>query len=270
MPEHHAAAARQSLQRRPEPVAHPLVGHEPAGGERLAARHAAAYSGAVPPDATTAAERLAAVQDRIARAARTAGRAAGDVTLIAISKTQPIDAIEPLIAAGQRVFGENRVQEAQGKWPELRAQQPGLVLHLVGQLQSNKAQDAVELFDAIHSLDRPSLVGALAKAMDKSGRRPDCFVQVNIGEEAQKGGCAIADLPALLDESKAASLPLAGLMCVPPDGVEPAPYFALLAKLARDHGLPGLSMGMSGDVEIGVMLGATYVRVGTALFGARG
>lgn len=223
----------------------------------------------MPPDATTAAERLATVQDQIARAARTAGRASRDVTLIAISKTQPPEAIEPLIVAGQRVFGENRVQEAQGKWPALRARHADLSLHLVGQLQSNKAQYAVELFDAIHSLDRPSLVGALVKAMEKSGRRPECFVQVNIGEEPQKGGCAISDLPALLVEAADAGLSLAGLMCVPPDGVEPAPYFALLAKLARDHGLAGLSMGMSGDVETGVMLGATHVRVGTALFGAR-
>jgi uncharacterized pyridoxal phosphate-containing UPF0001 family protein len=161
------------------------------------------------------------------------------------------------------------VQEAQGKWPALRDRYPDVTLHLVGQLQSNKAEDAVALFDAIHSVDRPSLVTALAAAMAKTGRRPDCFVQVNIGEEAQKGGCAIADLPALLDQARAAGLHVAGLMAVPPAGVEAAPYFALLATLARDHGLAGLSMGMSDDLDTAVMLGATHVRVGTALFGAR-
>jgi pyridoxal phosphate enzyme (YggS family) len=212
---------------------------------------------------------LATIAARIAAAATLAGRKAADVTLVAVSKTQAPDAIEPLLAAGQRVFGENRVQEAQGKWPALRDRYPDVTLHLVGQLQSNKAEDAVALFDAIHSVDRPSLVTALAAAMAKTGRRPDCFVQVNIGEEAQKGGCAIADLPALLDQARAAGLHVAGLMAVPPAGVEAAPYFALLATLARDHGLAGLSMGMSDDLDTAVMLGATHVRVGTALFGAR-
>lgn len=216
-----------------------------------------------------AAARLADITDRIAGAARVAGRPVADVTLIAISKTHDAETIAPLIRAGQRVFGENRVQEAQGKWPALQERHPGLVLHMVGQLQSNKAEEAVALFDAIHGLDRPSLVGALARAMDKAGRRPDCFVQVNIGDEPQKGGCAVADLPALLAEARAADLPLAGLMCVPPADVEAAPYFALLAKLARDNGVAGLSMGMSQDFETAVMLGATHVRVGTALFGAR-
>lgn len=211
--------------------------------------------------------RLTGVRDAIDVARRMAGRT-DPVTLIAISKTHDADAIRPLIAAGQRVFGENRVQEAQGKWPALGEETPGIALHLVGQLQSNKAADAVALFDAIHSVDRPSLVTALARAME-SGRRPDCFVQVNIGVEEQKGGCAIADLPALLAEARAADLPLAGLMAMPPVGVEPAPYFALLAKLARDHGLAGLSMGMSGDYTTAVTLGATHVRVGSALFGAR-
>lgn len=217
----------------------------------------------------TASARLTAVQDKIARAARIAGRLADGVTLIAISKTHEADAIRPLIQAGQRVFGENRVQEAAAKWPELRAETPGIALHLVGQLQSNKAEEAVALFDAIHSLDRPSLADALAKAMEKLGKRPALFVQVNIGDEDQKGGVAIADLPGLLDHAKAAGLAIEGLMCVPPLDVEPAPYFALLAKLARDHGIAGLSMGMSGDVETAVTLGATHVRVGTALFGAR-
>lgn len=213
---------------------------------------------------------LADVHARIAQAAKIAQRKAGEVTLIAVSKTHDAAAIEPLIAAGQRVFGENRVQEAAAKWPALRAAHPGIELHLIGQLQSNKADEAVALFDCIHSLDRSSLVSALAKAMDKAGRRVPCFVQVNIGAEEQKGGCAIAELPALLAEAKAANLPIVGLMCVPPEGIEAAPFFALLDKLARDHGLDGRSMGMSGDFETAVMLGATHVRVGSALFGVRG
>lgn len=216
-----------------------------------------------------AAERLRAVTDQIDRASRIAGREPTDVTLIAVSKTHEAAAIRPLIAIGQRVFGENRVQKAQGKWPALREDTPGIKLHLVGQLQSNKAADAVALFDAIHSVDRPSLVAALAKAMDAVDRRPACFIQVNIGDEPQKGGCATADLPALLAEARSAELPVAGLMAVPPADLEPAPYFALLAKLARDHGLSGLSMGMSGDFETAVTIGATHVRVGTALFGSR-
>ncbi|MDP1027801.1 YggS family pyridoxal phosphate-dependent enzyme [Sphingomonas sp. KR1UV-12] len=220
-------------------------------------------------DEQDSAGRLAAIRDRIGRAAKLAGREAAAVTLVAVSKTQEAEAIEPLLAAGQRVFGENRVQEAEAKWPALRARYPDVVLHLVGQLQSNKAGDAVALFDAIHSVDRPSLVTALAAAMAKGGRRPECFVQVNIGDEAQKGGCAVADLPALLAQAREAGLPVVGLMAVPPAEVEPAPYFALLAKLARDHGLTRLSMGMSGDMDTAVTLGATEVRVGTALFGAR-
>jgi pyridoxal phosphate enzyme (YggS family) len=217
-----------------------------------------------------AASRLATVRDRIAHAARIARREADEVTLIAVSKTHEADAIEPLIAAGQRVFGENRVQEAQGKWPMLRERHPGIALHLVGQLQSNKADDGVALFDCIHSLDRPSLVDALAKAMDKAARQVPCFVQVNIGAEEQKGGVAIAELPALIEAARAAELPVIGLMCVPPLDIEPAPFFALLDKLAGDHGLAGRSMGMSGDFETAIMLGATHVRVGTALFGERG
>jgi len=167
------------------------------------------------------------------------------------------------------VFGENRVQEAQAKWPELRAEAPDIALHLVGQLQSNKAADAVALFDVIHSLDRPSLVTALARAMDAAGKRVPCFVQVNIGAEEQKGGCAIAETPALLRAARDADIPVAGLMCVPPADVEPAPYFALLAKMAREEGVNRLSMGMSGDFETAIMLGATDIRVGTALFGER-
>jgi len=217
----------------------------------------------------SAAVLLAAVEDRISHACRIAGRERSDVTLVAVSKTHPAEAIEPLIEVGCRVFGENRVQEAYDKWPALRERHPDVALHLVGRLQSNKAEEAVALFDAIHSLDRPSLVGALAKAMDKTGRQVPCFVQVNIGAEEQKGGVAISELPALLAQARAADIPLAGLMCVPPFGIEPAPFFALLDKLARDHGLSGRSMGMSGDFETAIMLGATHVRVGTALFGAR-
>ena len=191
------------------------------------------------------------------------------ITLIAISKTHSAEAIAPLIAQGQRVFGENRVQEAQDKWPALREAHGDVTLHLVGQLQSNKADEAVALFDCIHSLDRPSLVAALARAMDKAGRQVPCFVQVNVGVEEQKGGCSIADLPALLTEARGANIPVQGLMCVPPADIEPAPFFAFLDKLARDHGLAGRSMGMSGDFETAIMLGATHIRVGSALFGAR-
>lgn len=213
---------------------------------------------------------LADVRARIAQAAKIAQRRAEDVTLIAVSKTHPAEVIAPLIEAGQRVFGENRVQEAQAKWPALRDAHGDIALHLVGQLQSNKAEDAVALFDCIHSVDRSSLVTALGKAMDKAARRVPCFVQVNIGAEEQKGGCDIAALPALLEEARVADLPVIGLMCVPPAGIEAAPFFALLDKLARDHGLSGRSMGMSDDFETAVMLGATHVRVGSALFGARG
>lgn len=218
-------------------------------------------------------QRLADIRARIAHAATLAGRDPAGIELIAVSKTRTATEIAPLIAAGQASFGENRVQEAEGKWPGLRASEDQwgrtLRLHLVGQLQSNKAREAVALFDAIHSIDRPSLIEALARVIGASGRRPDCFVQVNIGEEAHKGGCAIDTLPAILVKARDAGLPVAGLMAVPPAEVEAAPYFALLAKLARDHGLAGLSMGMSSDFETAVMLGATHVRVGTALFGER-
>lgn len=216
----------------------------------------------------TAEHRLADIRTRIAHAAALADRDPEDIELIAISKTHDAADIRPLIDAGQIAFGENRVQEAEDKWPDLLAGR-ALRLHLVGQLQSNKAGQAVALFDAIHSVDRASLVDALAKAIDASGRRPDCFIQVNIGEEDQKGGCAIADLPGLLIHARDAGLPIVGLMAVPPLEVEPAPYFALLAKLAKRHDLRKLSMGMSSDFETAVMVGATHVRVGTALFGAR-
>ncbi|HEX8444668.1 MAG TPA: YggS family pyridoxal phosphate-dependent enzyme [Allosphingosinicella sp.] len=218
---------------------------------------------------TSPAERLRMVKQGIARAAGLARRSPDKVNLIAVSKTQPAEAVVSMIEAGHRAFGENRVQEAQAKWPPLREIFPGLNLHLVGTLQSNKAEEAVQLFDCIHSVDRPSLVTALAKAMAKADRRPDCFIQVNVGDEPQKGGCVPNELPALVEACRTAGLPVIGLMCIPPADLEPAPYFALLAKLARRHHLPALSMGMSADFETAVMAGATHVRVGTNLFGER-
>jgi PLP dependent protein len=217
----------------------------------------------------TQTEPLAALQAQIAMIAKRSGRKVADINLIAISKTYGAAAIRPLIAAGQRLFGENRVQEAAAKWPELIAETPDVDLHLVGQLQSNKAEEAVALFSTIHSVDRSSLIAALGKAQQKLGKSPRCLLQVNIGNEDQKGGCAVADIPALLAEAKAAGLDMVGLMAVPPADTEAAPYFALLAKLARDHGLSELSMGMSADYEAAIMLGATYIRVGSAIFGAR-
>jgi len=212
---------------------------------------------------------LAQVRQNIAKAAKIARRAEGDIALIAVSKKHPAAAIETLLAEGQRIFGENRVQEAQEKWPALREAYPDAELHLIGQLQSNKADDAVELFDCIHSLDRESLLKALAKAMDKADKRVPCFVQVNIGGEDQKGGVAIGDLPEFLAKVEEAKIPLAGLMCIPPSDIEPAPFFAFLGKLADKNNLTGLSMGMSSDFETAIMLGATHIRVGTALFGER-
>jgi PLP dependent protein len=205
----------------------------------------------------------------IAAACKIARREPKDVSLIAVSKTRSADEIRPLLDAGHRKFGENRVQEAENKWPALRADYPDVELHLIGQLQSNKAAEAVALFDCIHSLDRPSLVTALGKAMRDQRKAVTCFVQINVGEEAQKGGCAIAHLPALLEAAKAEGIPVIGLMCLPPAKVEPAPYFALLAELAARHGLEQLSMGMSDDFGTAIMLGATHIRVGTALFGER-
>ncbi|MAM37914.1 MAG: YggS family pyridoxal phosphate-dependent enzyme [Erythrobacter sp.] len=212
---------------------------------------------------------LQSVLHAIQASCKRARRDPGDVTLVAVSKRHTAEAIEPLLIEGQRHFGENRVQEAQEKWPVLREEHPGVRLHLVGQLQSNKAEDAAALFDVIHSLDRPSLVKALAKAFDKTGRQIPCFVQVDVGDEPQKGGCPVAELPELLRQARDADIPLAGLMCLPPAEIEPAPFFAFLDKLARDHGLEGRSMGMSGDFETAIMMGATHVRVGTALFGER-
>lgn len=213
------------------------------------------------------AERLAQLQAGLADAAAR-GRHPPPC-LIAVSKTFPAEAIRPLIRAGQRLFGENRVQEAEAKWPPLLAETPGLELHLVGQLQSNKAESAVRLFDAIHSLDRLSLVTALARAIDRTGRHPRLFVQLNLGREPQKGGVAPDGLDDLLIEARKAGLDISGLMTVPPALKEPAPYFALLQKLARRHGLNALSMGMSSDWDIAASLGATHVRIGSALFGAR-
>jgi hypothetical protein len=220
-----------------------------------------------PPLAGEPAERLAALEDRLATAAALGGHP--PPAIVAVSKTFEAEAIRPFLAAGQRCFGENRVQEAAVKWPRLRTEWPDIELHLVGRLQSNKAADAVRLFDAIHSLDRSSLVAALAKAVSAGGRQPRLFVQVDLADEPQKGGVPIAGLPALLAEAAAAGLGVSGLMALPPVAREPAPYFALLAKLARRHGLAGLSMGMSGDYDIAAELGATHVRVGSTLFGAR-
>jgi len=214
---------------------------------------------------STAADRLQAIQTDIAAAAKLARRDPG-VTLIAVGKTRGAEEIEPLILAGQRDFGESRVQEALAKWPPILERHPDVTLHCIGRLQSNKAADAVRMFDAIHSLDRPSLLEALVRAADQEGRRPSVYVQVNIGEEAQKGGCAIGEVGNLVAAVRASPLPLAGLMAIPPLDTEPAPYFALLAEIARRHGVSGLSMGMSADYKAAVMLGATAVRVGTALF----
>ena len=214
----------------------------------------------------TAAERRHKILDEIASTAKLAGRKAADVDLIAVSKTRPFDEIDALIAAGQRIFGESRVQEALEKWPTLLARHHGIQLHCIGRLQSNKAAEAVKLFDAIHSVDRRSLLDALVKEAEKADRRPSVYVQVNIGDEEQKGGCPIGEVGSLIESVRSSALPLAGLMAIPPLGLEPAPFFALLAKLAREHSVEGLSMGMSGDFKSAIMLGATAVRIGTALF----
>jgi pyridoxal phosphate enzyme (YggS family) len=213
-----------------------------------------------------AANRRQQILDAIARSAEIAKRDPAEIQLIAVSKGRAIDQIEDLIATGQRDFGESRVHEALAKWPPLLARHPEIRLHGIGRLQSNKAAEAVRLFDTIHSVDRPSLLEALASEARAAARVPSLYIQVNIGEEEQKGGCAIADVGGMVDAARAATLPLAGLMAIPPLGVEPAPYFALLAKLARRHDVTGLSIGMSGDFQEAVMLGATAVRVGTALF----
>jgi PLP dependent protein len=213
---------------------------------------------------------LAAVRGEIARACRDAGRDPATVTLVAVSKTFDAAAIEPAIAAGQRVFGENRVQEAKGKWPPLLARHDSLELHLVGALQSNKAREAVALFDAIHSLDRASLAQALAKEIDRQGRRPLLFVEINTGAEPQKAGVKPQEADAFLAACRDHhGLAVSGLMCIPPAGDAPAPHFALTAQIARRNGLALLSMGMSADFPTAIAFGATHVRVGTAIFGAR-
>ena len=216
------------------------------------------------------AERLATVRDAIAKAAREVGRADGTVELIAVSKTFEADDIRPAIAAGQRVFGENRVQEAQGKWPVLRTEFPDLKLHLIGPLQSNKAADAVALFDCIHTIDRPKIAKVIADEIAKQGKWVELFVQVNTGEESQKAGVLPKETAAFVamcrDELR---MEIAGLMCIPPVDEEAAVHFAFLAMLARDLGLSALSMGMSGDYETAIQFGATHVRVGSAIFGAR-
>jgi pyridoxal phosphate enzyme (YggS family) len=214
-----------------------------------------------------AVERLSEVRARIAKAATLAHRKAEDVALVAVTKGRSMAEIEPMIGAGQREFGESRVQEALAKWPPVLARHPDIRLHAIGRLQSNKADEAVRLFDVIHSLDRPSLLTELVEAAVKQQRTPSVYVQVNIGDEPQKGGCPIAEIGTLVAAVRGSCLPLAGLMAIPPLGLEPSPFFALLAEIAERERVTGLSMGMSGDYEKAVMLGATAVRVGSLLFG---
>jgi pyridoxal phosphate enzyme (YggS family) len=220
---------------------------------------------------STGADRLAKIRQHIVAAARAAGRDPASVTLVAVSKTHGADRVRELLDAGQRVFGENRVQEAEGKFPALKAEYPDLKLHLIGPLQTNKAREAVALFDVIQSVDRERLAATLAKEMTRTGRRPDCYIQVNTGEEPQKAGVLPAELDAFVATCRDAhGLPITGLMCIPPVDEEPALHFALLAKMAARNGLAAISMGMSADYETAIRLGATHVRVGTALFGSRG
>tara|TARA_R110001592_G_scaffold139720_9_gene359809 strand:- start:2953 stop:3648 length:696 start_codon:yes stop_codon:yes gene_type:complete len=213
---------------------------------------------------------LRAVKAQIEAAEKVAGRATGDVTLVAVGKVQPVEKVEAVLAEGQRIFGENRVQEAQGKWPELKARYPDVTLHLIGPLQTNKAADAIALFDVIETVDRPKLARVLAAEMKKQGRMLECFVQVNTGEEDQKAGVLPADADAFIETCRDEhGLNIVGLMCIPPADDEPALHFALLREIARRHDLEKLSMGMSGDYEIAIEFGATHVRVGTAIFGDR-
>jgi PLP dependent protein len=213
---------------------------------------------------------LATVEAEIARACKDARRERAEVTLIAVSKTFGAQAITPVIIAGQRVFGENRVQEAKGKWPGLMSAYPGLSLHLIGPLQSNKAKEAVALFDAIHSVDRPSICQALAKEINSQHKRPELFVQINTGEEPQKAGIAPSEADAFIASCRERyGLAIAGLMCIPPVNEAPAPHFALTAKIAARNGLRNLSMGMSADFATAIQFGATHIRVGSAIFGHR-
>ena len=214
-------------------------------------------------------ERYRKIETAIATAARDAGRTPDDVCLVAVSKTFPAEAIEPVIRAGHRVFGENRVQESAQKWPALKKSYPDLVLHLIGPLQSNKVKEALAVFDVIETVDRPSLVEALAREWPRLTRKPALFVQVNIGDEGQKAGVSVKDLPDLLALMKNHDLPVEGLMCIPPADDPPSPYFALLHKLAKENGINQLSMGMSADFAEAIQLGATHVRVGSAIFGHR-
>jgi pyridoxal phosphate enzyme (YggS family) len=224
----------------------------------------------VSPNTTDAVARIAAVRAEIARACKDARRDPAEVTLVAVSKTHQAENIEPVIAAGQRVFGENRVQEAKAKWPPLLGKYASIELHLIGPLQSNKAKEAVALFDAIHSVDRPSLAEALAKEIAKQGRAPLLFVEINTGAEAQKAGVLPQEADAFLEKCRASyGLTISGLMCIPPLSEAPAPHFALTAKIARCNGLKLLSMGMSADFVTAIALGATHVRVGSAIFGER-
>ena len=214
---------------------------------------------------------LAAVEEEIARACKDAKRERASVTLIAVSKTFDASAIAPVIESGQRVFGENRVQEAKAKWPSLISSYDGLLLHLIGPLQSNKAKEAVALFDAIHSVDRPSICQALAKEIESQKKRPQLFVQINTGEEPQKAGIAPQDADAFLAACRDTyGLEISGLMCIPPVNEAPGPHFALTAKIAARNGLKNLSMGMSADFATAIQFGATHVRVGSAIFGHRG
>ena len=212
---------------------------------------------------------LAAIRSRIEAAAREAGRDPAGITLVAVSKVQPPERVEAVLDAGHRVFGENRVQEAAGKWPDWRKKYPGIELHLIGPLQTNKARQAAELFDVIQSVDRPRLARKLAEVFAETGRNLPVYVQVNTGEEDQKAGCTPAGTAAFLAECRDLGLDVRGLMCIPPVDEDPATHFALLAKLAKENGLAGLSMGMSSDFEQAVALGATVVRVGSAIFGER-
>ena len=213
---------------------------------------------------------LAAIRARIAEACARAGRPAESVTLVAVSKTHPQEAVVAALAAGQAVFGENRVQEAAGKFPGLRAAHPAMRLHIIGRLQTNKARDAVRIADVIESIDRPKLAAAIAEAMTKEGRRPDCFIQVNTGDEEQKSGVPRAEADAFIRATREEyGLPVTGLMCIPPVDQDPRPHFAYLRELAARHGLRELSMGMSADFEAAIAEGATLVRVGTAIFGHR-
>jgi hypothetical protein len=215
-------------------------------------------------------ENLATVRSEIETAANSVNRDPTAVTLIAVSKTFDADDIRPVLQAGQRVFGENRVQEAEGKWPQLREEFPDVELHLIGPLQTNKVKHALPLFDVIQTVDRPKLARTLADQMDKTGHRPDCFIQVNTGEEDQKAGIAPADVDGFVAQCRDEfGLPIVGLMCIPPVDEQPSPHFALLSKMADRNGLKGLSMGMSADYQTAVMLGATHVRVGSAIFGKR-